>query len=214
MKVETRTCSTAIARWVLERTGFPNNTDSVIEWIDTHPGRYNNMLDNMDQIINQFNVLDPNANPNFQNVRLVKQILEGAPLPTIESFLADSSGPNSGGEDEVHQRLKQQTRYAKVIKGISQKMEKGEIGYQNTDTNIETLVVATIFQVFEEMAKKDQNLKDKNFESDRIIEALMEISSLNPDFGFFSVLSARNGMNWVEGSDRFSKEFRQLHGFK
>jgi len=118
--------------------------------------------------------------------------------------------------------------YAKTLRRVSIMMRRGDkiaanleerregvsaIGYQNTATDTRTLVIASIFQVYEEMVKAlpefKAQLKDESLEPDRIIEALMEVSTedLHLAQTLFKPLASHEGMNWVENSDRFSPEF-------
>jgi hypothetical protein len=235
MKEETRTlpvslaqllCSTDVPRRYFEhRNAYPHNMENVIGWVDDHfLNEFPVFLIDLDSIIDRFNsTAAEDLDPAFQNAILIKGILGDTPLPPIVSFtLKGSPSGADGTKDPARFKFEQVRKYSEVIRHVTKLMEIGDlpseerggrpfIGYQNTEADLKTLAVATIFQVYEEMAKASPGFADKEIEPDRIIEALMEVSTMDSDMEVFEILAGKKGMNWVDSNPRFSPEFRKRH---
>ena len=219
-RAELGDCPTRIPMMVFnEHRGYPNHVKEILAWIGENRPEFDNLVSSLDAVITDFNALDPAEVPDFyQNFHLVKEVAEGVPLPTIyvrDEGLVDK-GRNHPGENGVwlpHLYSRTLIRIGMMMKRGDQKAEGPTIGYQNTPTDIRNLVIASIFQVYEELVKALPEFKGKQFEADRIIEALMEVSTQDPELTLFKPLASREGMNWVDKNDRFSIRFRQANGF-
>ncbi len=200
-----------VPRRVFRGDHAPTHVPQILEWIGNEPKEFNRLLVNFDLVVKDFNSRTAEeTDPSYQNLRMVKGALGGQQLPEISELLVE---PGIGPV----------LKYKGVVKNIKEMMQRGDmpenerigrwIAYHKTDTDVKTLVVASIFHTYEELVKTKEGIKDKDIEEDRIIEGLMEIASEHPELELFSALSHKDGMNWVDNYDRFTEEFRRKNGF-
>lgn len=231
------TCPMRIPMIVFKDPDSPNHVQEILGWIDENRPEFDSLVQALDMTVGMFNELGADDfDASYQNFHLVKRALEGMPLPTVAGLI---SGAQRTPEEiqslsaEIEANPKKQVTwmpllYARTLKRVGIMMKRGDriadkteerregvsaIGYQNTATDVQTLVVASIFQVYEEVVKTLPEFKaqliGKNLEPDRIIEALMEVSTENLSLTqtLFEPLASQDGMDWVDGSPRFSQEF-------
>ena len=233
-KTELATCPVRTPTMVFnEQRGYPNHVKEIMTWIGENRPEFDSLTRALDKNIGMFNEFGKDDfDGSYQNFHMVKSVLGGRPLPTVESLIAQAQKtPAELKAISADLEANSKTHvtwlpllYARTLIKINVMMKRGDqkatgelpvdgpsIGYQNTPTDTRNLVVASIFQVYEEVVKSLPEFRSMDFEPDRIIEALMEVSTEDLALvqTLFRPLASRTGMNWVEGSDRFSPEFKK-----
>ena len=201
-----------VARRATEHHTPPQNTHSMLEWIGSNPEKFKIFLGDFDNVVQDFNSLPNDQLPSYYaNFHLIKGVLGDRLLPTTQEMLTIP------GTREVK-------TFMSVMKGIDAMMRRGQLPeeqrkepylrYHTTQTGVDNLVVAGIFHTYEEVVIAREALEGV-FESDRLVEALMEVASLpqHQSSGLFKSLAAKDGMNWVDNYHRFSEKFRTINGF-
>jgi hypothetical protein len=189
----------------------PSNVSKIIDWVNGNPQESNAFLTDFDRIIKDFNTRRlQELDPTYINCRMVKEGLDGKTLPTMEELLEERG-------------ITPLVRYRRTLEEIRSRMLQGDlpedertkepIGYHHTDTQPRNLVIAGIFHTYEMLIRRKEAIGFNVIEEDRIVEALMEVASEHRESPLFTALSSKDGMNWVDGYNRFDPEFRKHVGF-
>lgn len=188
----------------------PVRVPEVLGWIEQNAEEFQGLLGGFDAVINDFNSR-ATADVSYKNFSVIKEVLGDQRLPTTHEMLSEN------GRDSA-------LSYIKVIRDMKEQMLRGQkpdgervepwMAYHTTKTDLKTLVIASIFHTYEEMIKNRPEFRDKSFEQDRITEALMEVASEHRDLGLFDALARKDGMDWVDGYEGFTSDFRHKNGYK
>jgi hypothetical protein len=185
------------------------NAERSIHWIEEHREIFSQLMADFDLLIQTFNQLSADeVDPKAVNLVEVKNAFDQQALPTIET-LAEQRGTTI---------LK---RFIRTMRYTNQLMTRGEVtkekpylSFNQTSTDEEALVVGGIFHIYEEMIRKLEHSPLQGIKRDKLVDALVEIVSGEPESQLFQAIADKDRLNWIDQYKGFSLEFRQSLGFK
>ncbi len=189
-----------------QKIGERQNASSVISWVERNQVQFTRLLLNFDRVVNSFNFQDINSIPaSLTNAIGIKQQLEDITLPTFrEMIVADKK--------ETIKKFESTSTF------INQMMQRGEttkeepyLAFHISNIDPQSLVVGAVFHYYEELLIEkgiiDESLRDKF--SYGFIEVLANQRNRNP---LWDAIADSDKLNWVDGDDTFTEDFRRSVG--
>lgn len=180
------------------------NVDHMLDWIETSPEKFAEILKAFDNIIAKFNE-SSEIETSHTNTIFFKEFLGPNTLPTIAEMTLQGDFQSLLHLGRTFSRLN-----GMMHRGETTKLEPYVKFHTKTTVGPEALVVGSLFHFYEEHV-----LQHYGISLDRgVLEgALIETLSLLQDNMLWHFVSAKDQLNWVDGWKGFSKEFRNQLDF-
>lgn len=183
--------------------GERENITPMLEWARQNPERVQALLASFDGLVQRLNVmLAGDVLSHLTNVIALKEKLGGNLLPTQEDMNQDG--------------IARFTSFVRGMKTMSDMMARGEttkdkpyLRFHTTTTDSEALAVGAIFHGYEEMMARHSEL-GAFFANDQLVNALIEVIDFSDEL--FPALSEKGKLDWIDGYDGFSLQFRNEKG--
>ncbi len=202
--------ASAVARVARRTVEGRTHAPDVISWIETNPVELQNLLDNFDKVINRFNSINLGEPPvSLINAIIVKGELSQDQLPTFNTIISQSQSAFSKGFRS----------FVNTLKDMNKMMERGEttqaepfLAFHKTETDTPALVIGGIFHTYEEMLMRDPKFSGR-FKWGQLVDALVETLAEDKTNPLYDAVANKSRLDWIDGWEGFSEQFRKENGF-
>lgn len=193
-----------VAKPLLEKNSGMND---VFRWIEKHKEEFLSLLNEIDTAVITLNSLSMNETPEmYKNIKKVKQAFGDRPLPLISELVAQGKFI-----DMLHFKTNSQDMRGMMKRGEEKDKIEPYLTFQiqrQITQDPEARVIGALIHFLDEYWLNYAQTP-MAIHRGELADALIEALSLNPATKMWDAVSNGNRLDWVNGWQGFSSEFRE-----